>query len=52
MTLSKAWTIRGDAIATESVGFAQIKRDRKTMTREQAAKKWNCSPGTIDKYAS
>lgn len=31
---------------------AQIKRDRKTMTREQAAAKWKCSPGTIDKYAS
>lgn len=30
---------------------AQIKRDRQTMTREQAAKKWKCSPGTIDKYA-
>lgn len=25
--------------------------DRKMMTREQAAKKWKCSPGTIDKYA-
>jgi DNA invertase Pin-like site-specific DNA recombinase len=31
---------------------AQIKRDRKTMTREQTARKWKCSPGTIDKYAS
>lgn len=31
---------------------AQIKRDRKTMTREQVAKKWKCSPGTIDKYAN
>ncbi len=30
----------------------QIKQDRKTMTREQAAKKWKCSPGTIDKYAA
>ena len=30
---------------------AQIKHDRKTMTREQAAAKWNCSAGTIDKYA-
>ncbi len=30
----------------------QIKQDRKTMTREQAAKKWKCSPGTIDKYTS
>lgn len=30
---------------------AAIKRDRKHMTREQAAKKWRCSPGTIDKYA-
>lgn len=29
----------------------QIKRDRKIMTREQAAEKWDCSPGTIDKYA-
>ncbi len=31
---------------------AQIKQDRKRMTREQAAKKWKCSPGTIDKYTS
>jgi DNA invertase Pin-like site-specific DNA recombinase len=31
---------------------AQIKRDRKAMTREQAARKWKCSPGTIDKYAA
>jgi DNA invertase Pin-like site-specific DNA recombinase len=30
---------------------AAIKRDRKRMTREQTAKKWRCSPGTIDKYA-
>lgn len=30
----------------------QIKADRKTMTREEAARKWKCSPGTIDKYAS
>lgn len=30
----------------------QIKQDRKTMTREQAAKKWKCSPGTIDKYTN
>jgi DNA invertase Pin-like site-specific DNA recombinase len=30
----------------------QIKRDRKTMTREQVAKKWRCSPGTIDKYTT
>lgn len=30
---------------------AEIKRDRKTMTREDAARKWKCSPGTIDKYA-
>ena len=30
----------------------QIKRDRKTMSREQTAKKYRCSPGTIDKYAS
>lgn len=31
---------------------AEIKRDRKIMTRETVAKKWKCSPGTIDKYAS
>lgn len=31
---------------------AAIKRDRKTMNREAVAKKWKCSPGTIDKYAS
>lgn len=31
---------------------AQIKRDRKTMTRDAVARKWKCSPGTIDKYAS
>lgn len=30
----------------------QIKRDRRTMTRDEAAAKWKCSPGTIDKYAS
>lgn len=30
----------------------QIKADRKTMTRAEAARKWKCSPGTIDKYAS
>lgn len=31
---------------------AEIKRDRKTMTRDEAAAKWKCSPGTIDKYAA
>lgn len=31
---------------------AEIKRDRKAMGREKAAKKWKCSPGTIDKYAT
>lgn len=31
---------------------AAIKRDRKTMTRETGARKWNCSPGTIDKYTT
>lgn len=31
---------------------AAIKRDRKVMTREEVAAKWNCSPGTIDKYAA
>lgn len=31
---------------------AAIKRDRRYMTREQAAKKWRCSAGTIDKYAN
>lgn len=30
---------------------AALKRDRKKMTREECAKKWRCSPGTIDKYA-
>lgn len=30
----------------------QIKRDRKKMTAAAAAKKWKCSPATIDKYAS
>lgn len=30
----------------------QIKQDRKTMTREEVAAKWECSPGTIDKYAA
>lgn len=30
----------------------QIKRDRKTMTREEAAEKWKCSAGTIDKYSN
>lgn len=29
-----------------------IKRDRKTMTREQVAKKWRCSAGTVDKYTN
>ncbi len=31
---------------------AEIKRDRKHMTREQAARKWKCSAGTIDKYTA
>lgn len=31
---------------------AEIKRDRKNMTREEVAAKWKCSPGTIDKYAA
>jgi DNA invertase Pin-like site-specific DNA recombinase len=31
---------------------ASIKRDRRTMNREAVAKKWKCSPGTVDKYAS
>ena len=30
----------------------KIKRDRKTMTAKAAAKKWRCSPATIDKYAN
>lgn len=29
---------------------AQIKLDLKRMTRDQAAAKWRCSAGTIDKY--
>lgn len=29
-----------------------IKRDRRTMTREETAKKWHCSPGTVDKYSN
>lgn len=29
---------------------AQIKKDRKHMTRDQVAAKWKCSAGTIDKY--
>ncbi len=28
----------------------EIKRDRKNMTAEAAAKKWKCSAGTIEKY--
>lgn len=31
---------------------AQIKIDRQILGREAAAKKWKCSPGTIDKYAA
>lgn len=31
---------------------AAIKRDRKALGREAAAKKWKCSPGTIDKYSN
>lgn len=30
----------------------QIKRDRKTMTREEVAAKWECSAGTVDKYSN
>lgn len=39
-------------IASARARFGLISPYRKTMTREQAAAKWNCSPGTIDKYAA
>lgn len=34
------------------VQAAQIKRDRKHLSREEVARKWKCSPGTIDKYST
>lgn len=39
-------------IASARGSFGLILPYRKTMTREQTAVKWNCSPGTIDKYAN
>lgn len=39
-------------IARGTGRFPPNRQDRKTVTREEAAAKWKCSPGTIDKYAA
>ena len=38
--------------AIDGEGFGALRGNRGSMTREKAAAKWNCSPGTIDKYAA
>jgi hypothetical protein len=38
--------------ATARHGFETILPDSNTMTREKYAAEWNCSAGTIDKYAA
>ncbi len=53
MTSVNSLTNPRGGMASGPALFLQIlPQDRKHMTRDEAAAKWKCSPGTIDKYAS